>query len=299
METGGDGHHEALHFHHPPKRVVSLVPSLTESMFDLGLGSSVVGITDYCIHPADVVVNLPRLGGPKTPRISDILSLKPDLVLANWEENTRQAVEALETAGLSVWVSFPKTVRESLDVLWTLVGLFHDQVSAARLETLELTLEWATSSVIERTPLRYFCPIWYDQTIDGGEWWMTFNRHTYCHDLLSLLGCQNVFAERERRYPLEADLGLAQSQAPESRDIRYPRVVLSEIQSARPDLILLPNEPFEFDDTHRMHLIEQLVGIPAVERGHIYLVDGSLITWHGTRLAYALRELPTLLDSCQ
>ena len=299
MQPGGDGHHEALHFHHPPKRVVSLVPSLTESMFDLGLGSSVVGITDFCIYPSSAVENLPRLGGPKMPRIGDILSLKPDLVLANWEENTHQVVEALENAGLSVWVSFPKTVRESLDVLWTLIGLFRNQVSAARLETLELTLEWATSSVIERRSLRFFCPIWYEQTPDGNQWWMTFNRHTYCHDLLRILGCQNVFAERERRYPLEADLGLAQPEAIESRDTRYPRIVLSEIQIAQPDLILLPSEPFEFNDTHRVDLIEKLARTPAVERGQIYLVDGSLITWHGTRLAHALRELPALLDSCQ
>ncbi len=299
MEQGGDGHHEALHFHHPPKRVVSLVPSLTESMFDLGLGSSVVGITDYCIYPAEEVAKLPHLGGPKTPRIDEILLLKPDLVLANWEENTRQAIEALETAAVPVWVSFPKTVRESLDVLWTLVGLFRNQNSAARMETLELTLEWATSSMIERRPLRCFCPIWYEKLSDGSQWWMTFNRHTYCHDLLHLLGCQNVFAERERRYPLEADLGRSQPESAESRDTRYPRVLLSEIHAARPDVILLPSEPFEFNDTHRSNLIEQLSGIPAVEDDHVYLVDGSLITWHGTRLAHALRELPTLLDGCQ
>jgi iron complex transport system substrate-binding protein len=299
MEPGGDGHHEALHFHHPPKRVVSLVPSLTESMFDLGLGSSVVGITDYCIHPAEDVVNLPHLGGPKAPRIDDILSLKPDLVLANWEENTSQAIEALETAGISVWTSFPRTVRESLDVLWILVGLFHNQVSAARLETLELTLDWATSSMIERRPLLCFCPIWYEKSSEGSPWWMTFNRHTYCHDLLHLLGCQNIFAERERCYPIEADLGQSQPEAPGSRDTRYPRVVLSEIRAAKPDVILLPSEPFEFNDTHRLDLIEQLADVPAVEHGHIFLVDGSLITWHGTRLAHALRELPTLLDCCQ
>lgn len=299
MVLDGNGHHEALHFRQPPKRVVSLVPSLTESLFDLGLGTSVVGITDYCIHPSDALETLPRLGGTKTPRISDILSLNPDLVLANWEENSPETVEALETAGLSVWVSFPKTVRESLDVLWILVGLFHNQISATRLNTLELTLDWAKSSVIERKPLRYFCPIWYQQVSGGSQWWMTFNRNTYCHDLLDLLGCQNVFAERERRYPLEADLGLAMPQPPEARDTRYPRVVLSEICSAQPEVILLPSEPFSFTDAHRLELIEQLAGIPAIDHGHIYLVDGSLITWHGTRLAHALRELPALLDSCR
>ena len=161
METGNNGRRQALHFHHPPQRVISLVPSLTESLFDLGLGDSLAGITDYCIHPSDGVSGLPRLGGPKNPRLDDILSLEPDLVLANWEENTRQTVEALDVAGVPVWVTFPRTVLQSLDVLWTLVDLFRSQAAAVRLKTLEVTLEWAVSADLEGQPSRYFCPICY------------------------------------------------------------------------------------------------------------------------------------------
>jgi len=295
-EAGGNGRHEALHFHQPPERVISLVPSLTESMFDLGLGSSLVGITDYCIYPLDEVEKLPRLGGPKSPRIKDIVALKPDLVLANLEENPRQVVDNLKDSGIPVWVSFPITVRQSLDVLWALVGIFRSPAAAARLETLELTLDWAISSASQKKPLQYLCPIWYDIYKDI-HWWMTFNRHTYSHDLLHLLGCQNVFAERERKYPLEADLGLVRSEDPGDRDTRYPRVGLEEIVSSEPDLILLPSEPFAFDESHRILLLELFRNVPAIKQDHVYLVDGSLITWHGTRLAYAIRELPALLDS--
>ena len=98
-----------LQFDHAPRRVVSLVPSLTESLFELGVGDTVVGVTDYCIHPAERLAGLPRLGGPKNPDIAAIAALQPDLVLANWEENTRQAVEALER-GVPVWVTLPLSV---------------------------------------------------------------------------------------------------------------------------------------------------------------------------------------------
>ncbi|RPI33249.1 MAG: hypothetical protein EHM70_06585 [Chloroflexota bacterium] len=120
----GNGHRKAIQFQKPPQRIVSLVPSMTESLFDLGLGHAVVGATDFCIHPAPALVNVPRVGGPKNPRIADIISLKPDLVVANQEENTPQTVEALERAGIQVWVSFPQTVRQAMDVLWTMAGIF-------------------------------------------------------------------------------------------------------------------------------------------------------------------------------
>jgi iron complex transport system substrate-binding protein len=296
LNTPGNGHNKkALHFHHPPKRVVSLVPSLTESMFDLGLGEYVVGITDYCIHPGEGVANLPRLGGPKDPRLAEIIDLQPELVLANMEENTRLSVESLEAHGLAVWVTFPKSVRQSLDVLWTLVGLFRSQVAVMRLEMLELTLDWAISAAAERPSLPGFCPIWSELTPNGVEWWMTFNQETYCHDLLALLGFQNVFGERRRLYPLEADLGLAQPEDPGERDTRYPRVTRQEIEAAQPQVMLLPSEPFAFNENHCQHLAEILPTVPAVRRERVYLVDGSLITWPGTRLAHALRELPAWL----
>lgn len=296
MLVDGNGHKKALHLDSPPKRVVSLVPSLTESLFDLGFGSSVVGITDYCIHPSKQLLDLPRLGGPKNPRIDEILSLKPDLVLANQEENTRQTVEALESAGISVWVTFPKTVRQCLDMLWLLAGIYQSTLAAARVETVELTLNWVMTSASEQPKLRYFCPIWSGIFQANLRWWMTFDQNTYCHDLLSIMGGENIFSNRKRLYPLEADLGLAQPEPSEDRDVRYPRVTLSEILAGQPDIILLPNEPMEFtrEDIEELRIL--LKDTPAVKNDRISLVDGSLITWHGTRIAHALRELPALFQ---
>jgi len=295
IEIGTNGHKRALHLSAPPKRVVSLVPSHTESLFDLGLGRAVVGITDFCVHPAEHLTGLPRLGGPKNPRLDEIIALNPDLVLANQEENTRQAVNTLEAAGLPVWVTFPKTVRQSLDVLWAMVGIFRDQDAAIRLQTLEKSVEWAESALTEREPRRLFCPIWQSETPQGTLWWMTMNSQTYVHDLLRLAGGNNVFAQRERRYPLEADLGLVEAEDPGERDRRYPRVSLDEILEMKPEVILLPSEPFSFTKSHRDEMGSWFRETPAVREGWIYLVDGSLLTWHGTRLARSLQELPALL----
>jgi ABC-type Fe3+-hydroxamate transport system substrate-binding protein len=280
-----------------PQRVVSLVPSMTESMFDLGLGSALAGITDYCVHPAAKLEHLPRLGGTKNPRVDDILALKPDLVLANQEENPRPVVETLQAAGVSVWVTFPKTVLETFDVLYKLGEFFRSQSAFMIVKMLEQSYEWI--HLATGTPTRYFCPIWYETTGDQ-PWWMTFNQYTYPHDLLATFGGENVFAARERRYPLSADLAPttapAADPAPESasRDTRYPRLSLDEIRAAAPDLILLPSEPFAFTEAHRQHLIALLPDLPAVQNDRIHFVDGSLLTWHGTRLARALQELPGL-----
>ncbi len=293
---GGNGNKKAIHFNHPPRRVVSLVPSLTESLFDLGLGESVVGITDYCVAPAKALEGIPRIGGPKNPRLTDILSLKPELVLANQEENTRQVVEALEAVGVRVWVTFPKTVRQALDVLWTLVGIYGSRPAALRLETIEITVDWAEAALEERQPVRFFCPIWEEQSLEGQRWWMTFNGDTYANDMLRLAGGENVFANRQRRYPLAADLGQEAALDNGERDTRYPRIALEEIRAADPQVIVLPSEPFSFDESRRQVLCDLLSGTQAVTRGQVYLVDGSLITWHGTRLGRAIGELPALFS---
>lgn len=297
MPIPGNGYQKVLEITEPPSRVVSLVPSLTESLFDLGLGSAIVGITDYCIHPRDRVIDIQRIGGPKNPRADDIIALKPDLVLANWEENTSQVVEALKTASVAVWVTFPKTIRESIDILWILAGIFHSRTAAIKLETLELALDWAKTSAVESRPLRYFCPIWFSITEEGQPWWMTFNRDTYCHDVLSVAGGENIFSSRERKYPLSADLGFMEPEPVADRDTRYPRITQTEVVSGEPEIILLPSEPFQFNESHRVDLLSLLEETPAVQKKSVHLVDGSLITWHGTRLARALQELPILFST--
>ena len=119
---------------HPPQRVVSLVPSLTESLFDLDLGDRLIAITDYCTRPADKVQRLPRVGGTKTPDVARIIELQPDLVLLNDEENRREDAEALQAAHIPIWVTGPRSVFEALNVLWNLMDIFdhagHDPARA-------------------------------------------------------------------------------------------------------------------------------------------------------------------------
>lgn len=293
VSDNGNGHKRLLHFTEAPRRVVSLVPSLTESLFDLGFGQAVVGITDYCTHPVDALKDVQRLGGTKNPRVDEIIALQPDLVIANQDENSMADVEALEAHGLPVWVTLPRSVRGAVNVLWKLVELFRDQGAAIRLQTLEVTLDWAESST--QSKFRYFCPLWQE---DGeSPWWVTFNQETYMSDLLRLVGGQNVFAERKRRYPLEADLGEVEPEPVAGRDTRYPRVSVSEVIAAQPEAVLLPDEPFPFEEQHQERLIECLPETPAVQAGHLVHFDGSLLTWPGTRLARALRELPDILST--
>lgn len=269
------------------------MPSLTESLCDLGFGDSLIAVSDYCLYPLEAVSRLPRIGGPKTPRLREILNLQPDLVLANPEENPREAVEQLRCAGVPVWLSFPKTVREAIESLWQLVGLYQSDTAGMRLRTIEQMLDWVEMSMADGAGVRYFCPIW-QESIGGELCWMTFNGDTYSSDLLRLLGGENIFAGRERRYPPEADLGQAAPEEPGERDRRYPRVSAAEVLDGSPEVILLPSEPFAFGESQREMMLDLFSATPAVRQGRVYLLDGTLISWYGTRLARALDALADL-----
>jgi ABC-type Fe3+-hydroxamate transport system substrate-binding protein len=292
--NNGNGYRKLLHFTQAPQRVVSLVPSLTASLFDLGLGKALVGVTDYCTLPAEPLAHLPHVGGPKNPRVDEIVALQPDLVMADQDENSLADVEALEAQGVAVWVTLPRTVRQAMDVLFKIAELFRDHTATARVQTLEITLDWAEESAGSMPAFRYFCPLW-QETSSSEPWWITFSGDTYMSDLLHLMGGTNVFAERARRYPLAADLGQAQPEPTAGRDTRYPRLPLNEIIAAQPEVILLPDEPYAYDESYRAQLSELFADTPAVQNDRIICLDGKLITWHGTYLAQSLRELPAVL----
>ncbi len=274
----------------PPRRVVSLVPSVTESLFELGVGDRLIAVTDYCVHPEAEVATLPHVGGTKNPDIARIIALQPDLVILNQEENRREDAEALRAANIPVWVTFPRTVREAFNLLWTIMHVFDEPSMVERVRSIEWLVDWL-EKIEHEPPCRVFAPIWYDPL-------MTFNADTYAHDLLRVCGGENIFAERERQFPLKADLGEAdplESDDPRiaGRDTRYPRVTLDEVVAAQPDVILLPSEPFPFDESHVE--IFAALDVPAAHQGRIHLLDGSLLTWHGTRIARALTIIPSLL----
>jgi ABC-type Fe3+-hydroxamate transport system substrate-binding protein len=282
-----------------PRRVVSLVPSVTGSLFDLNLGHCLVGVTDFCVYPPAGVAGLPKVGGTKNPDRERILALQPDLVIANQEENRREDVAALAAAGVPVWVTFPCTAREALNVLWALVRLLDAPEQGRTLVALERSYEITSLAAENMPPVSVFCPVWREPAAGAGPaaWWMTANRASYLHDVLRVCGGRNVFAGRDRRYPLAADLNPqrpADLPDPE-RDTRYPRVTTSEIMAAAPEVILLPSEPYSFAEADRGDWLA-FPEIPAVRNDRVYLVDGSLLTWPGTRLAQALADLPALFN---
>jgi ABC-type Fe3+-hydroxamate transport system substrate-binding protein len=254
-----------------PRRIVSLVPSLTESLFALGLGERVVGVTEWCVHPAEGVAGLPKLGGTKNPDVAAIAALAPDLVIANQEENRRRDVERLESAGLHVWVTYPRTVAEGAAVLAELAELGASAEARERVVAPVLAAVAAAEQARPADGVPVFCPIWRDP-------WMAVGGDTYAHDLLTLCGGRNVFAARGDR--------------------RYPRVTLDDVVAAAPEVVLLPDEPYAFAAGDVAEL--RRLPIPAARSGRLHLIDGTWVSWYGSRIERALRAIRSLLaaDAC-
>lgn len=277
-----------------PQRAISLIPSMTESLFDLGIGERLIAVTDFCTRPAEGVAKLPKVGGTKNPDIPQIIALGPDLVLMNSEENRREDQQALEAAGIATWVTEPQTVFDALNLLWEIMDIFEIPHMSMRVREIERSYDYTELAMRSEDfrPVSVFVPIWKDP-------WMTVNKDTYVHDILNICGGQNVFAERERLFPLRADLGMGEPLSADhprvqGRDVRYPRITLEEVTAKQPEVILLPDEPYAFSEADAD--IFYALDIPAAHNRHIYTVDGSLLTWHGTRLAFALQELPPIFD---
>jgi ABC-type Fe3+-hydroxamate transport system substrate-binding protein len=259
----------ALALARPPRRIVSLIPSTTEILCRLGLADAIVGVSAYCVEPREVMRGKPKVGGEKNPDLAAIRALAPDLIIANIEENLRPDVEALRASGLTVWVTYPRTVPDTLAMIRALGEVTATAApAAAMVAEIEPLYARARAESAARPGVRVFYPIWRGP-------WMTINRDTYVHEVLTLCGGANVFADRPGR---------------------YPTVTLEEMAAQRPEVILLPDEPFRF---RRAHLADfaPYRDVPAVRDGRIHLVDGRLCAWHGPRVAEALRTLPPLLQS--
>lgn len=288
-----DDRGRALQFARPPTRVVSLVPSDTLSVAALGCAGALVGRTDYCELPAGVVAKLPSIGGTKNPRVDDVCALEPDLVLANQEENTRGDLEAIAQRGFRVYVAFPKRVAEGIAHLAKLARIFRvDKDDAARTLVRRAYEEHRAAEEARKSlvPVRTFCPIWMDPL-------MTIHGATFISDMLDLVGAQNVFADRERRYPLAADLGKRAPLPPErvgDRDVRYPRVTMDEVNARAPELVLLPDEPHPFSDADADVFRAQPT--PAAARGSVRKISGKDLCWYGARSVEGIPRLRALLE---
>jgi ABC-type Fe3+-hydroxamate transport system substrate-binding protein len=282
-----------VHVSRDSQRLVSLVPSITETLFSFGRGSQVVGITDYCTEPATGVAGKVTVGGTKNPDVAKILALEPHLVFAVAEENRRQDIEQLETAGIPVYVFTPRTVRDGIRLLWRLADILDCRAEVAlSIADIEQDYEATRALGAARRRVRVFCPIWKDP-------YMTINVDTYVHNILWVCGGANIFAHRQRRFPLAADLGCHPEQSDtrdDGRDRRYPRVTLEEMAALQPEVILLPDEPYVFtrDD---MADFAPFPDVPAVRHSRIHLIDGKMVSWYGPRIGRSLQTLRDLLWS--
>ncbi|WP_043616433.1 helical backbone metal receptor [Nonomuraea candida] len=229
------------------RRIVSLVPSLTESVAATVPGA-LVGATDWCSHPADLDVT--RIGGTKNPDLDTIRRLRPDVVLANAEENRPADVEALRASGLAVWVTRIETVEEAFTSLERMFALACRTEPPAWLAAARE--RWrAPHDGPRRTAI---VPIWRRP-------WMVVGRDTFTGDVLRRLGVDNLYA---------------------SHPERYPKIPLAELNERRPDLVVLPDEPYAFSQTDGPESFPGLACAP---------VSGRLLTWYGP----SLLEAPALL----
>jgi ABC-type Fe3+-hydroxamate transport system substrate-binding protein len=231
-----------------PQRIVSLVPSQTELLYDLGLGDRVVGITKFCVHPSHWQKEKIKIGGTKTVHLQKVLDLKPDLILANKEENDREQVEYLAQY-CPTHTTDVKTLADALDMIATVGTLTGTQTAAADLVT-------RIRAVFDRLP-QFDAPrsaaylIWRKPyMVAGGD--------TFIQDMLHYAGFSNVFAHL----------------------MRYPECAVQDLVAAAPQYLLLSSEPYPFKDKHIAEL--QSICPNAV----IQLVDGEMFSWYGSRLLH-------------
>ena len=241
-----------------PQRIVSLVPSITELLCDLGLESQLVGCTKFCIHPAHLRKRIKVVGGTKSVHLDRIEALQPDLIIANKEENSKEEVDQLIEA-YPVWVSKVKTIEDSFELIEHLGKICDCRQEAERLsERLRKSL-FVDDKKLSPKKVAYL--IWKSP-------YMTVGGDTYIHNMLELHNFQNVFAER----------------------LRYPQVSIEEIKKQEPDLVFLSSEPFPFKKDHLREI--QLL----LPQSKVVMVDGEYFSWYGSRQLYLQNYIQELND---
>ena len=232
-----------------PKRIVSLVPSQTELLCDLGLKENIVGVTKFCVHPNNIRLNATIVGGTKHVHIDRIKALQPDIILCNKEENTKDIVEACEKV-CEVHVSNIFTLEDSFELIAQYGMLFNVEEKSANL-TAELKTEFNSfkAFIQEKNSLKTLYFIWRLP-------WMVVGKHTFVDYLLQLNKFKNGMEE-----------------------IRYPEISLKKDNTI--ELVLLSSEPYPFTETHKKELKKYY------PKARILLVDGEMFSWYGSRLTKA------------
>lgn len=256
MFTDMMGREVAIDF--PPKRIVSVVPSQTELLYDLGLDEEVVGITKFCVHPDSWFRSKNRVGGTKQLNIEKIRELKPDLILANKEENEREQIEALADE-FPVWLSDISTVHDALTMIRS-AGAIVDKAEEA--EKLAESIEANFSSLRKANmPKRVAYFIWYKP-------WMSVGQDTFINNMIGTIGWENVLRDYSR----------------------YPELTLEQLAEHDPELILLSSEPYPFKEKHIGEIEAVLPG------AEVKLVDGEMFSWYGSRMLKATSYFTQLLN---
>lgn len=236
----------------PYQRIVSLVPSLTELLIDLGLTPHIAGRTRFCVHPSDKVEDIPIIGGTKNPRLDKIHKANPDLIIANKEENRSKDVKLLMD-DFEVEVTNISTIE---DALITIHELGEKLEVAEKAKALINNIQRLLTERPDESELRTAYIIW-------KEPWMSVGGDTYIHDVLEHWKLSNVFNNKSR----------------------YPKFDLQELKSYNPDLILLSSEPFPFKEKHISQVEE------ACPAARVLLVEGEWFSWYGSHMKHAFERL--------
>lgn len=245
----------------PPKRIVSLVPSQTELLADLGLEKEVVGITKFCVHPDSWFKSKARVGGTKNLHLDKIRSLQPDLIIGNKEENDKSQLEILMKE-FPVWMSDVNTLPDALNMIRSLgeitgkkeKGFEIAREITTRFEHLSAYAKASVSdghSLLQRHTDKPSCAyfIWRNP-------WMVAGNNTFIHEMMQCCGLQNCFAHLSR----------------------YPEITLNQLQTVNCELLLLSSEPFLFKEKHAAEIRESF------PEAKILFVDGEMFSWYGSRL---------------
>ncbi len=247
-----------------PRRLVSLVPSVSEALWSWGLADRLVGVTDWCVEPPDAFHGATRIRGTKNPDVSRIVELAPDLVVANEEENRELDVRRLREAGVPVYVTRVRTVADAADALERLGRVVGAEGAGRRSasdlrDALEAAAQPAAGGAGADPAVSCLCPIWRDP-------WMAVGPDTFAGSLLEAAGASVWHPPDDRR---------------------YPRVDLARARAAGVELVLLPDEPYPFGDEDR--------GAFAGWDASVRLIEGAALTWWGPRTPRALAVLSALV----
>ncbi|UYW02568.1 helical backbone metal receptor [Flavobacterium agricola] len=242
-------------FAETPKRIISLVPSLTELLYEMGLENEIIGVTKFCVHPFHFKTTKISVGGTKQVNYDKIEALQPDIIICNKEENTQEMIEALRKICPNVFVTDIITIQDCLDAIETLGVIFNKRTNAKKIiDKIIFAHDDFQEFMKNREPQKVAYFIWATP-------YMAVGRDNFINSLLKLNKFQNIY---------------------ESRDERYPEVIIQKLRiQGDPDIVFLPSEPFPFKDEHAFELGRHTHHAQAI------FVDGEMFSWYGSRLIKA------------